>query len=169
MPGDGNCLVKAPHHGQEVRVREVGVWAVRVQLEGSAELAFGAGPVPIVEELRISQGCMRLGEGVVELQDGAAEPGKQLSAVVLAFTRKSGEHDQLFGSVTSSDIARQLEAKGFNTDRRKIELDVPLKTVGEFMVPIKLHREVTATIKVTVSKEAVAAEAPAAEETKAEA
>src|SRR5271169_3089581 len=101
-------------------------------------------------------------------EKGSAEAlRQQLNGVALEFTRKSGEHDQLFGSVTSSDIAHELEAKGFTIDRRKIVLDVPLKTVGEFNVPVKLHRDVTVTVKVTVSKESVAAEAApvSAEET----
>lgn len=104
-------------------------------------------------------------------EKGSAEDlGKQLNGLVLEFTRKSGEHDQLFGSVTSSDIAKAMEAKGFTIDRRKIDLDVPLKTVGEFTVPVKLHREVTVTVKAVVKKDAVAEEAaPAAEEAKAEA
>jgi len=88
-------------------------------------------------------------------EKGSAEDlGKQLNGVVVEFTRKSGEHDQLFGSVTSSDIAHALEGKGFNIDRRKILLDVPLKTVGEFDVPVKLHREVTVNVKAVVRKEA---------------
>ena len=100
----------------------------------------------------------------------AEDLGKQLNGLMLEFTRKSGEHDQLFGSVTSADIAREMEAKGFTIDRRKIVLDVPLKTVGEFNVPVKLHREVTVTVKAVVKKEAVAEEAaPAAEEAGAEA
>jgi large subunit ribosomal protein L9 len=100
-------------------------------------------------------------------EKGSAEAlGQQLSAVALEFTRKSGEKEQLFGSVTSADIAHALEAKGFTIDRRKIVLDVPLKTVGEFNVPIKLHKDVTVSVKVTVAKEAVAEAAPvAAEET----
>jgi len=92
--------------------------------------------------------------------------------VAVEFSRKSGEHDQLFGSVTSADIAHALEAKGFTIDRRKILLDVPLKTVGEFKVPVKLHREVTVTVKAVVKKEAAEEAAPAAvdtEETPAEA
>jgi len=93
----------------------------------------------------------------------AEELGKQLNGTVVEFTRKSGEHDQLFGSVTTSDIAHALEAKGFTIDRRKILLDVPLKTVGEFDVPVKLHREVAVNIKAVVKKEA-AEEAPAAAE-----
>ena|SRR5215471_6227831 len=93
----------------------------------------------------------------------AEELGKQLNGTVVEFTRKSGEHDQLFGSVTTSDIAHALEAKGFTIDRRKILLDVPLKTVGEFDVPVKLHREVAVNIKAVVKREA-AEEAPAAAE-----
>ena len=95
----------------------------------------------------------------------------KLEPVVLDFTRKSGEAGHLFGSVTSADIAAALEAKGFEVDRRKIQLDEPLKSVGEFSVAIKLHREVTAQVKVTIqaeasaeaSEEAPAAEVPAAE------
>ncbi len=78
---------------------------------------------------------------------------QQLNDVQLTFERKVGEKDHLFGSVTSADIASALEAKGFNVDRRKIHLDDPLKSLGEFHVPIKLHREVTAHVKVTVNRE----------------
>jgi large subunit ribosomal protein L9 len=103
-------------------------------------------------------------------EKGSAEAlGQQLSGQELAFTRKSGEHDQLFGSVTSADIAHALEAKGFAIDRRKIDLDVPLKTVGEFNVPIKLHKDVTVMVKVTVGKEAGAEVAPVAVEESASA
>jgi large subunit ribosomal protein L9 len=106
-------------------------------------------------------------------EKGSAEKlGEQLNGVVLEFTRKSGEHDQLFGSVTSSDIAQALEARGFSIDRRKIMLDVPLKAVGEFDVPVKLHREVTVNVKAVVKKEAeevAAAPAPAAEDEAVEA
>jgi large subunit ribosomal protein L9 len=79
---------------------------------------------------------------------------KQYEGVSLTFTRKAGEHDALFGSVTSSDIAHELEGRGFKIDRRKIELNQPFKTIGEYNVPIKLHKEVTTNIKVTVVKEA---------------
>jgi large subunit ribosomal protein L9 len=90
----------------------------------------------------------------------------KLEPVVLSFTRKSGEAGHLFGSVTSADIAAALVAKGFEVDRRKIVLGEPLKTVGDHIVAIKLHREVTAHLKVQVQAEAgeeLAAEAPAAE------
>jgi large subunit ribosomal protein L9 len=80
----------------------------------------------------------------------AEELATQLSEVELVFERKVGEHDHLFGSVTSGDIAHQLETKGFTIDRRKISLEEPLKTIGEYHVPVKLHREVTSHVKVTV-------------------
>jgi len=78
---------------------------------------------------------------------------QQLDQVELVFERKVGEHDHLFGSVTSSDIAHALETKGFTVDRRKIALDDPLKSIGEYHVPVKLHREVTSHVKVTVKGE----------------
>ncbi len=79
----------------------------------------------------------------------------QLDAVALTFSRKTGENDHLFGSVTSSDIAQQLEEKGFTIDRRKIHLDESLKSLGDFLVPVRLHREVTAHVKVVVQAEEV--------------
>jgi large subunit ribosomal protein L9 len=88
----------------------------------------------------------------------------QLNAVSLVFERRVGENDHLFGSVTSVDIAQGLAAKGFEIDRRKVQLDEPLKSTGEFHVPVKLHREVTAHIAVTVKgEEAPVAEAPGEE------
>jgi large subunit ribosomal protein L9 len=86
----------------------------------------------------------------------------KLTPVELEFTRKSGEAGHLFGSVTSADIAAGLATQGFEIDRRKINLDEPLKSVGEFSVAIKLYREVTAQVKVKVLAEA-SEEAPAAE------
>jgi large subunit ribosomal protein L9 len=78
----------------------------------------------------------------------------KIELVALSFTRKSGEAGHLFGSVTSVDIAAELETKGFEVDRRKIQLADPLKTVGDFTVAIKLHRDVTAHVKVSVMAEA---------------
>jgi large subunit ribosomal protein L9 len=86
---------------------------------------------------------------------GAAEAiGARLSALELSIARKVGENDQLFGSVTNGDIADLLKTKGFDIDRRKILLPDPLKALGETTVPIKLHREVTATVRVSVVKDA---------------
>jgi len=84
---------------------------------------------------------------------GAEELSARLEAAELTFERKVGENDHLFGSVTSSDIAHELEKQGFTVDRRKIAIDEPLKQLGEFHVPIKLHREVTSHLKVTIKSD----------------
>ena len=86
----------------------------------------------------------------------------QLNQVELTFERKVGENEHLFGSVTASEIAHALEQKGFNIDRRKLQLEEPLRQLGEYHVPVKLHREVTSHVKVTVKGEAVEETAPAA-------
>lgn len=77
-----------------------------------------------------------------------------LANVSVELVRKAGENDQLFGSVTSADISEALAAKGYNVDKRKIALADPIKLVGEFDVPVRLHREIGATIKVVVRKDA---------------
>src|SRR5258707_1817987 len=87
----------------------------------------------------------------------AEELVAKLQPLVLSFTRKSGENGQLFGSVTSADIASDLEAKGFEVDRRKIQLAEPIKSLGNFDVAIRLHREVTAHLKVQVAGDATEA------------
>jgi large subunit ribosomal protein L9 len=84
----------------------------------------------------------------------AEELSNQFEGLSVSFQRKSGENDQLFGSVTPGDIADALAKKSFNIDRRKIQLHEPLKTLGEFTVPVKLHKEVTAHLKVVIEKEA---------------
>jgi large subunit ribosomal protein L9 len=86
----------------------------------------------------------------------AEELAKQFDGVSVSFQRRSGESEQLFGSVTSGDIGDALAKKGFNVDRRKIQLHEPLKTLGEFTIPIKLHKDVTTHLKVVIEKEAVA-------------
>jgi large subunit ribosomal protein L9 len=86
----------------------------------------------------------------------AEELAKQFDGVSVSFQRRAGEHDQLFGSVTSGDVADSLMKKGFNVDRRKIQIHEPLKALGEFAIPIKLHKDVTAHLKVIIEKEAVA-------------
>ena len=103
----------------------------------------------VIEQMK--QSAVR--RSAVEKSDAEAL-AKQLEAVSLTFERKAGEKDHLFGSVTSSDVADALERKGFNIDRRKIQLSEPLKSLGDFEVPIKLHRDTTARVKVTIKKEA---------------
>jgi large subunit ribosomal protein L9 len=85
----------------------------------------------------------------------ADELAKQFDGLEVSFTRKAGENDQLFGSVTAGDIAEALEKKSFHVDRRKIQLHEPLKTIGEFTIAVKLHKDVTTHLKVIIAKEAV--------------
>ena len=77
----------------------------------------------------------------------------KMNDVVLNFERKAGGEGQLFGSVTSADIAQALEQQGFEIERRRIHLDEPLKTVGEYHVPVRLHREVTVHVQVNVKSD----------------
>ena len=103
----------------------------------------------------------------VKEKAGAEQLATQLSEVELVFERKVGENEHLFGSVTSGDIAHALELKGYTIDRRKIALDEPLKSLGEYHVPVKLHREVTSHVKVTVRGDQQEAEVAATETTTA--
>lgn len=84
----------------------------------------------------------------------AEELAKLLEGVSVVVTRKAGEHGNLFGSVTALDISEGLASQGYKIDRRKIQLDQPLKVLGEYDVPVKLHREVTTPVKVKVEAEA---------------
>ncbi|MGQ0733511.1 MAG: 50S ribosomal protein L9 [Acidobacteriota bacterium] len=87
-------------------------------------------------------------------QRGAAEAiALRLNALEITIARKVGENDQLYGSVTNGDLAEVLAEKGFPIDRRKILLPDPLKVLGEATVPVKLHREVVAQLKVIVAKD----------------
>jgi large subunit ribosomal protein L9 len=88
-----------------------------------------------------------------KLQSEAQDLAKLVNGVSVTIRQKSGENDQLFGSVTSKDVADALAAKGFTIDRRKIQLDEPIKSLGEFKVPVKLHKDVTAEVTVVVAKE----------------
>jgi large subunit ribosomal protein L9 len=86
-------------------------------------------------------------------KEAAQKQAELLTGVSLEFTRKTGENDQLFGSVTSGDIAEALAAKGFEIDKKRIVLAEPIKVMGEYEVPVKLHREVTANVKLAVKKD----------------
>ncbi len=83
----------------------------------------------------------------------AEELARMLTGVRVTIRQKAGEHDQLFGSVTAMDIAQALAAQNFQVDRRKIQLEHPIKQLGEYKVPIRLHREVSAEITLEVLKE----------------
>lgn len=83
----------------------------------------------------------------------AEDLGKLVEAVTLTFRHRVGENEQLFGSVTAKDIAEALEAKKFHIERRKVQLDEPIRTLGEHKVPVRLHRDVTVNITVIVEAE----------------
>jgi large subunit ribosomal protein L9 len=152
-------VVNLGHRGEVVKVAEG--YGRNFLLPRKLAMQATAANKAVVEQMK-SSAARRYATEKAQAEELAAK----LAPVALDFTRKSGEAGHLFGSVTSADIATALEAKGFEIDRRKIQLDEPLKTVGDFNVAIKLYRDVTAQIKVTVAAEAgeeAAAEAPVAE------
>lgn len=79
--------------------------------------------------------------------------GQLMGNVSVTIAQRAGENDQLFGSVTAQDIANALERQNYHIDRRKIQLDEPIKTLGERRVPVRLHRNVTVEIPVNVTRE----------------
>jgi large subunit ribosomal protein L9 len=102
----------------------------------------------IVEQER--QGHLRK---EAKLVSDAGELAKMMAGVTVTIKQKAGENNQLFGSVTSKDIADSLEQQGYSIDRRKVVLEEPIKTLGEFKVMLRLHREVPAEITVHVVKD----------------
>ena len=83
----------------------------------------------------------------------AEAQSQQMSSIQLEFTRKAGEQGALYGSVTSMDVAEALKERGYEIDRHRIHMREPLKRLGEYTVPIRLHREVTIDLKVRVAAE----------------
>src|SRR4029450_2355698 len=83
----------------------------------------------------------------------AESQSQQMSSLVLEFQRKAGEQGALYGSVTSMDVAEALKEKGYEIDRHRIHLREPLKRLGEYSVPVRLHREVTIDLQVKVNPE----------------
>jgi len=87
-------------------------------------------------------------------QKNDAEKLKELiEKVELVIRRKTGEHDALYGSVTNGDVADELEKKGYTIEKRKIHMDDHIKTLGEFQIPIRLFKDVTAHVKLKVERE----------------
>jgi large subunit ribosomal protein L9 len=134
---------KLGHRGDVVKIADG--YGRNYLLPGKFAIEATANNKAVIEQMKGSS-IRKLAKEKVIAEDLA----KKLEVVELIFERKVGENDHLFGSVTSGDIAHQLEEKGFSVDRRKISLEEPLKTLGEFHVPIKLHREVTSHLKVTI-------------------
>ncbi|HYD52215.1 MAG TPA: 50S ribosomal protein L9 [Gemmatimonadaceae bacterium] len=102
---------------------------------------------------RITQERARLEAAENERRDSAQQLASKLENVSLTFSARVGEEGKLFGSVTTADIAAQLEAQGFHIEKRQIDLHDPIKTLGVFQVPIRLHADVKPEIKVWVIKQ----------------
>lgn len=102
---------------------------------------------------RIAQEKVRLVAAEAERREAAESIAKQMEEVSITFSARVGEEGKLFGSVTTADIAEQLEAQGFTIEKRQIELDEPIKTLGVYRIPIRLHADVHPEIKVWVIKQ----------------
>ena len=89
----------------------------------------------------------------LEERQQAEAVANRLSQIELTLSRRVGDTEQLYGSVTTADIAEALLEKGLEIDRKRIHLDEPLKSLGAFTIPVKLHRDVTAQLKVHVAKQ----------------
>ena len=85
--------------------------------------------------------------------EAAKKQAELLNGVSLKFARKTGENDQMFGSVTSADVAEALETQGFKVDKRQVQLAEPIKIIGDRAVTIRVFRDVTADVNVQVTKE----------------
>lgn len=132
--------------GQVLEVKEG--YARNYLLPRALAIPATPGNMKRIEKIRITLAKKEASE------KGAAELlAEQLGAVALVIKRKAGENDQLFGSVTAADIAGALEDQGFNIDKRRIQLAEPIKVVSENEVPVKLHHDVTATVKLSVARD----------------
>jgi large subunit ribosomal protein L9 len=114
------------------------------------KLGLEASPANLkrLEKIRIT-----LSKRTATEKEMAEKQAALLNNVTVSFKRKAGETDQLFGSVTSSDLAEALKAQGFEVDKRRIEVAEPIKVLGESMVTVKLVHGVTAQFKAIVERE----------------
>ena len=140
---------KLGHRGDVVKVADG--YGRNYLLPKKLAIEATAGNKKVIEQMKAS--AVRKAQ---KDKSDAEALAKQFEGASVTITRRAGEADQLFGSVTSSDIAAELEKKGFTVDRRKIDLDQPIKTIGEHTVSLRLFRDVTASVKVVVAKEEVA-------------
>jgi large subunit ribosomal protein L9 len=102
---------------------------------------------------RIQQERARLEAAESQRRDSAQEVATKLEQVSLTFSARVGDEGKLFGSVTASDIAQQLEQQGFHVEKRQIDLHEPIKSLGVYRVPIRLHADVKPEIRVWVIKQ----------------
>lgn len=137
---------KLGNRGQVVTVAEG--YARNFLLPRKLALEATAGNMKRLEKMRAAFAKKEATE-----KNSAQTLAELLNTVTLTISRKAGENDQLFGSVTSADVAEALAAQGYTIDKRKIVLPDPIKTVGEFQIPVRLFREISAGVKLTVKKE----------------
>ena len=137
---------KLGHRGQVVEVADG--YARNYLLPRKLAVPATAGNLKQLEQIRVS-----LAKREATEQESAKKLAELLGQVSVTLERKAGENDQLFGSVTSADIAEALAAQGHQVDKRKIQLDDPIKLIGEYQVTVKLHHEIVAMVKVVVNRE----------------
>ncbi len=137
---------KLGHRGDVVTVKPG--YARNYLLPRKLAVEATAGNLKAIERIRAS-----LAKKTATELDAALQQAELLNVVALKFTRKTGENDQMFGSVTAADISDALAAQGFKIDKRQVQLAEPIRIIGESQVTIKVFREVTAQVKVTVEKE----------------
>jgi large subunit ribosomal protein L9 len=138
---------KLGHRGDVVTVKPG--YARNFLLPQKLAVAASVGNLKAIERIRTS-----LAKKTATELAAAQKQAELLNGVSLNFTRKTGENDQMFGSVTSGDIAEALAAQGFKLDKRQVQLAEPIKIIGELPVTVKVFRDVTAQVKVHVAKEA---------------
>lgn len=117
-------------------------------------IPHGVGIEATPKNLKLLEKEIKIWQKKAEKQrEEAQKLAQELEQLSLSFARKAGEEDKIFGSVTSLDIEEKIKESGIQIDRKKIHLEEPIKALGIFTVPVKLHTEVTANLKVCVVKE----------------
>jgi large subunit ribosomal protein L9 len=137
---------KLGHRGDVVTVKPG--YARNFLLPNKLAVEATQGNMKALERIRAA-----LAKKTANEMEAAKKQAELLQAVSLKFTRKTGENDQMFGSVTTGDIAEGLKAQGFGIDKRQVQLSDPLKSLGEFPVTVRVFRDVAAEIKVHIQKE----------------
>jgi large subunit ribosomal protein L9 len=137
---------KLGHRGDVVTVKPG--YARNFLLPRKLAIEASLGNMKALERIRTS-----LAKKTATELDAAQKQAGLLNGVELRFTRKTGENDQMFGSVTTGDISEALAAQQFKIDKRQVQLSEAIKAIGEYPVTVKVFRDVTAQIKVHVEKE----------------
>jgi large subunit ribosomal protein L9 len=137
---------KLGHRGDVVTVKPG--YARNFLLPRKLAVEATSGNLKAIEKIRTS-----LAKKTATELDAAQKQAGLINGVSLKFTRKTGENDQMFGSVTSADVAEGLAAQGFKVDKRQVHIAEAIKAIGEYAVTIKVFREITATVNVHVEKE----------------